>query len=729
MAERAEVAGMNPSSPFEQPLGYMVLFPAPEGGTDVLASPFATEVLSVTASKSVTVPHGLSRSVAAALPGLWYTLHLPSTLMDLVDTRAAVLKEIQQLKLDHHILLMPMDLVDERYVDGFFRGLHRTLVVCPEAILDEAANRTAGMGFALPPASYASLTDESLAAHWQAIHERFIPDVEPLRQELTLTRRLDRAPIALPHRKLARQMGWTTQEAGPARDTDAVAEAVYGQLLLATIARLEREQRSFETAARLFESTMAQEAARLSFPLTLALPGVAPAYLRTAYDNELRANLSTPDETEEQSTWSVRLHEGPDGQVERSAIEFVTTHHALATGGLGLVMPTVPREAFVALAELEKHFVGNEKPASIRRLLTRLDEAARPLWSQDVIELIRRASQLTVFSNFPIGLLTIPGDTSPLNTRLPLTYRPLIPLTRSLQHEIDTPSSVNWNGSARVLIAECIPTSDPVGRLSRTGWKSSIEVIEAAGSSLKVDEVQTLSADELRHAVANYRPDVLIISAHGTYKGSVAGLIIGDEVCLELGFAPGSAPPVVMLSACHVAPRGAGAVTVTDLLLREGVLAVLGTQVPVRVDRNAVLMGRFLVNVAEELKRPGTEETLLDLWHHVQTGNVVNDILQSSASLSNWGTSRTSGGVSVLEEFMLNASVGRLRMGHMYTDTEQVLGEIAENMGIGPKVTNWFRRPGYVPESLFYLFAGRPERIHLAHVANRLDNPVVPPGP
>jgi Ca2+-binding EF-hand superfamily protein len=91
-------------------------------------------------------------------------------------------------------------------------------------------------------------------------------------------------------------------------------------------------------------------------------------------------------------------------------------------------------------------------------------------------------------------------------------------------------------------------------------------------------------------------PDFLIISAHGAFNGNSAGLVIGDEVCLQLGL--DNAPPVVMLSACHVAPRGAGAVSITDLLLREGVLTVLGAQIPVRVDRNAMIMARFLANIA-----------------------------------------------------------------------------------------------------------------------------------
>ncbi|MGW3425480.1 hypothetical protein [Streptomyces phaeochromogenes] len=60
---------------------------------------------------------------------------------------------------------------------------------------------------------------------------------------------------------------------------------------------------------------------------------------------------------------------------------------------------------------------------------------------------------------------------------------------------------------------------------------------------------------------------------------------------------------------------------------------------------------------------------------------------------------------------MISRSAGRLRGAHIYQDTEQVLGEIADDQGGGEQVRNWFCRPGYVPESLFYLFAGRPEWI------------------
>ncbi len=127
-----------------------------------------------------------------------------------------------------------------------------------------------------------------------------------------------------------------------------------------------------------------------------------------------------------------------------------------------------------------------------------------------------------------------------------------------------------------------------------------------------------------------------------------------------------------------------------------------------------MLTMRFLVNIAEMLAGRGNYgENLLQVWRHVQSGNAVLDILAGSPSLQAWGGSRAPSGRTVLEEFMTVRSVGRLHTGNIYDDTEAVLGAIADDMGLGDRVRNWFRNPGYLPESVFYAFAGSPERIHL----------------
>jgi hypothetical protein len=47
------------------------------------------------------------------------------------------------------------------------------------------------------------------------------------------------------------------------------------------------------------------------------------------------------------------------------------------------------------------------------------------------------------------------------------------------------------------------------------------------------------------------------------------------------------------------------------------------------------------------------------------------------------------------------------------THSEAVLLEIAHSLGRKDEIANWLRSPGYLPESLFYAFIGRPEMIRL----------------
>ncbi|MCF2434306.1 hypothetical protein LV779_02685 [Streptomyces thinghirensis] len=94
------------------------------------------------------------------------------------------------------------------------------------------------------------------------------------------------------------------------------------------------------------------------------------------------------------------------------------------------------------------------------------------MFTEPVMEAISRASMLTVFSNFPLGIATMPGDTAPLAARLPLTYEPLLPLTRTVQKAGASRPRIEWRNSIRVLVAECILASDPVARSHETAGGS-----------------------------------------------------------------------------------------------------------------------------------------------------------------------------------------------------------------------------------------------------------------
>lgn len=49
------------------------------------------------------------------------------------------------------------------------------------------------------------------------------------------------------------------------------------------------------------------------------------------------------------------------------------------------------------------------------------------------IEVLKRAKDITIFSDFPIGLAIFENDEVPLQCYKSISYRPLTPLTRQLQ--------------------------------------------------------------------------------------------------------------------------------------------------------------------------------------------------------------------------------------------------------------------------------------------------------
>jgi hypothetical protein len=221
---------------------------------------------------------------------------------------------------------------------------------------------------------------------------------------------------------------------------------------------------------------------------------------------------------------------------------------------------------------------------------------------------------------------------------------------------------------------------------------------------------ETLGAESVRAAIAEHRPDILILSAHGDYRpeSNLAGLRIGDDFSLGLDLGP--MPPLVILSACTSGPRGGGSVAVADLLIREGAVAVVSTLVPVRVDHNSVFMTRLLLYINESIGRSEDHTSLVDLWHRVQTNTVIIDILYGNPRLMIWGH-QTVNGVSPVGAFMGGRSAGRLRTSHLYEDAEAVLLEIAEEQGVRERIQGWLRTPGYVPEAMMYTLVGDPTRI------------------
>ena len=236
-----------------------------------------------------------------------------------------------------------------------------------------------------------------------------------------------------------------------------------------------------------------------------------------------------------------------------------------------------------------------------------------------------------------------------------------------------------------------------------------IEIIREEISSIEQFKETLLIYDDI---------NILLVSAHGYYdhKINMAGLIIGDKMWMaddnDVVF-----PPVVLLSACHVMPRGMGVVSVGDMFIRNGALAVLGTFIPVHVRRNAMLIVRLFVEIFEVRSGWSEMRTLDQIWSHVVSTNAIHEIIASSSrnlsKLERWANTPNKFGNIPQKEFKMNLSVNRLRSTHIYRDTENILQEMAYRDGIGEYFDSYIKATGYFPESIFYQFVGMPENVFI----------------
>jgi hypothetical protein len=648
--------------------------------------------------------HLLSPDVATAIPALWYCLHLPRDAFDVVDLPARVLKFLGEVGNPLQVLFLPMAWLSEEAIAASpFASCDRMRIYCSDSDLELGLRRTSDLGFRFPPVEHSALDDAQLQHDWDSLREYWsgltvLSDADIRGDRLELRPLASDQVMAVAMARAARQMG----RAVPVGESMDVRSALTLCALVNATGRLEQLHTSPEVAEGVLQEEVVRAYHTSRVPVSAVLPGVPRAFLKTLSRSVRSKGAST------------HVSESATPAIEREAMAVVAAGTGVQNEAPSLLLPEVPPPAWVALADLERHWIGPARPPVVEMMLRRLNQIAAPVWNDQLLEVLGHASLLRIATNFPLGLLTMPGDSAPLSFRLPIAYEPLIPLTRRLQRTFMPLPEVDLSEGFHTLVVECIPESDPVGQLSRQGWDVAEEMFEQArGVPASISRRDANNVIELRDALNEARPDIAVISAHGFSRldSNSAGIVVGHEPFIGLGL--DYVPPVVLLSACHVSPRGVGQVSVVDLLLQQGVRAVLGTQVPVDVRHNAVLMVRLFVYIRESLAGAEPESSLLAAWHRTISGNPINHILQGNDRLAEWAHSPIRDGV-VLTDFMLNSSVGRLRKPHIYADTERVLTQIADEEGLGEQVSKWLRTPGYLPESAMYSFYGRPDQIRLA---------------
>lgn len=679
-------------------------------------------------------PDGVSLSsfdeeLLPALPGIWYALHLPKTRYEVLDLPLRAIMEYTSENRKHHIRLAPVALLDHPELLRFIVfGEEPATIICPEDTLERAAAVSNEFEFVLPPIALSRLSQKTLDEQWAALAEHWagrwpVPvRLNPLSGGPKWSANVSLDGSSLPQARLRRLLSHEPAVHGVDLDSNPYGSALqlfHERVFISALADLEDRGVGPDEVDQLVNEEIAKVRKKLRIPLTISLSGTSPRYLRSVRDLQHRLGIPTTSDLPESAPII-----NPEDAVGTQVRSLMVAHQASGDDSMGvLYADPIPPEAFYALADLERHWVQGPKPWKERKLRAKLDETMKSLWTDEFAAVLRSASRIDAFTNFPIGLLRPPGFTAPLAAVIPITYRPLMPLTRALQLQLSPERTADLSNGFKVLIAECIQPGDPAGDVSRRVWDLAVKNLTSEARSIIVTLEETLDVASLREAIETHRPDVLIISAHGFHvpEGNRAGLIIGNQP--TMGDDLGPMPPLVILSACHSGPRGEGPVAVTDLLVRAGAIAVISTLVPVRADHNGMFMFRLLLYVCETVARVEEHQDLLEVWQRVQTNSVVLDILHGNRLLEQWGHTRAAG-VSPQEQFMGSRSSGRLRPNHLYEDAEKILIEIAKEQGVGDKVAGWLKAPGYLPESMMYTMVGDPTRIRLRPL--RLSTPSVP---
>lgn len=649
----------------------------------------------------ITLPLGLDRDLESILPAMWYCLHLPRSRFDFSVLGAIQWKALQGLNLPLRVLLMAIP-----HPEGLARklaGEGPKLIFAPDNLLAEARALATHLDDVVDVALTSTLGPARLASDWRALYTRLrVPRAQDVQPSELIPQSTTRSLLLATHvliRQFAGGLDSLLPPPGLSRE-GAVGTSLELQALLSAferMERLEREGQAPESPRESFRPVLEEERGRFRCAVAIGLRGVSPSSL----GSQLRRRFERRG-----------LARNDDAALEHEAMDLAVAHRALCRSGLSLGTIAVPEEAFRHLGELERAWAkATPSPRAVWRLLSRMTRAAAPAFDEPTIAALRHATSVTCFSEFPLGLLSLPDNSEPLATDVPLAYRPIVPLTRCLQIEMLNMPSIDLSRKLSILVVECLSTDDPVGRLSRAGWAIGLKNFQRT-PNVQARFVEVSGVPHLKGVLSEDTYDIVVISAHGFVdpdRGQ-AGFVCGGQPVT--GDELSRLPPVVCLSACHVAPRGAGTVNVTDLLFRAGARVVFGTLVPIDVRRNAILMTRFFVYLAETLRGETGMTTLLDVWHHTIVTNTVNDVLRATPAVLEWaheGPRET----SVIVEFMDSRSRGRLHAGSIYRDTVAVLAEIARDRG----KEGWFQASlqshGFLPESLFYVTLGWPEQIIL----------------
>ena len=637
--------------------------------------------------------HLFGEDLLSILPAIEYCFHMPRTEIDTYDEDTEVLDKAYDTS--HDIVIMPTSLWFSMNFSSYI-----TLIIysddCSKDMICKIKEHKSELG----AVSVSELSQRLLVNQWNELFEtralRGQKKLKDINKQYILT---GQKQLLLPALFTARKY----------EDVECVYYDIYNSANV------------FETCAKLIWNQVIKHNALMyckNFPRDDAIElekrykdGIEKAKDRA----KINVVITMPGIPQKQITYGGLASVLPDD--EKKVIRLLGIHRAIAKQALLIELPIVNKELFAKLNALEVNCIQGTNNKYIHKSLRDIGKMLESKFTQEQLWAINRAKHITVFSDFPIGLAIMGNEDTSLQCYKEISYRPLSPLTRCLQNEMVKHPQVYHGSRCKIAFAECIPNDEQNCRIRACSEAivNSLQKLSAENKKLQVSYSETLTISDLKKFIAdNKDADILHLSGHGCYnpRGNMAGLMVGNEFWManENDY---RVPPVVILSACHVSPRGSGTVNVADMFIRAGAEAVLGTFIPINARRNMVLISRLYTYIAEAQKGSTQYKTLSEAWSGVVATNAIHEMAETSKKFKNWIWGTNSAGEIRMMDFTMKRSGKRLSNSTIYADTISILKEMLHDEGLDGKFDDILNHENYFPESFFYQWIGFPENVFL----------------
>lgn len=637
--------------------------------------------------------HLFDELLTPILPAIDYCLHMPRTELDTYDTDTEVLDKAYDVPQD--IIIMP-----ERGLLLFQLPFQPTLIIYFDECSEEVKNKAKSYGAVLGAVSVLDLSSDLLVKQWNLLFEnRNLRDCKKLADTDKQYLLDGEKQLLLPALFTARQYG----------KVDDAYNAVFNSVDV------------FKTCAKLLWNQLVHHNALMSCK---GFNGNNSAAFRklfsegmeeTKRSTRLNVVITMPGVSQRQINYGGLTTELPND--EKEVIKLLGIHRAIAKEALLVELPVAGKELFERLNELEVNCKQGTNSKYVNKTLRDIGKMLERKFTQEQMWAVNWAKHITVFSDFPIGLAIIGNADTSLQCYKEISYRPLSPLTRCFQNEMVKHRQIYYGNRCKIAFAECVFNDEQNEgiRACSDAIVRSLKKLSEENRKMQVSYCETLTVKDLKKFISdNMDADILHISAHGYYdrRRNMAGLMVGNEFWMadESDY---KVPSVVVLSACHVSPRGSGTVNVADMFMRVGAEAVLGTFVPINAKRNMVLINRLYTYIGEAQKGSAQYKTLSEAWSGVVATNTIHEMAETSKKFFEWIWGVNSKGVLRMMDFTMERSVGRLHGSTMYADTILIVKEMLHEEGLDGKYDEVLNQENNFPESFFYQWVGFPENIFL----------------